>query len=117
MLVHSVDAQGRCMPLILDPDYMPERGADEGGGNVRCLDQGHRRVVNVFVDAGGLRRHGNAAGIDGNVIDTDVPGYLLRLLDPILAEASTFYDGLPDPKSIFLVISREGTRVREPGKP
>ena len=105
------------MPLELDPYYMPDRGADKSGGNVRMLDHERRRVVNTFVSSGGLRRHGNLQGIDANAIDDDVPGYLLRLLDPILTEAAAFYDDCLDPKPAFLIIERNGVRARRAGQP
>ena len=95
------------MPLTPDPDYMPERTADRFGTIVRCRDN-QGRVINITVHAIGLRRLGNARGIDGNEIDRDVPYYIQELQGAVIREAGEFYDAQVEPKPRSLAIGRDG---------
>lgn len=94
------------------PLHMPEHhkvGEQDKHGAALILEDEVGRRVSLYVHAAALRRVGQATGYDANAIDADQKGYLLILLDHILAEASGYYDKLPLPKPPNLEIGRDGT--------
>jgi hypothetical protein len=108
------------MPLHF-PDHNKLENLDAHGVNLRLVDE-VGSVVQLYVHIGAMHRFGNAAGIDGNVIEKDLLGYLHQLLESILAEASQYYDAWPEPKPKTLEIdprwlkgglSHEADRGRE----